>query len=660
MKKPELLLPAGNSENFFAAVEGGADAVYLGLKEFNARGRALNFSSGQLVELLKEAKKKNVKVYVTLNTVIKNEELPQLFDVLDMLSQTGIAAVIVQDWGVLGLIKKHFPQLKIHASTQMANHNSSGVNHAEKVGFERVILARELTFRELKLIKRKTKLELEIFVHGALCYSFSGMCLFSSYLGGSGANRGHCTQPCRRNYNTGNSSKYVFSLKDNQVIDRVPELSEMGIASLKIEGRLKSAEYVHKVAQAYRKVIDNPLALPEAHELLKYDFGREKTAYFLGGKVNESITENPNTGLLTGIVWAVNKETITLQSDIELEKGYRVRVRSKTGDDQVAIKLKEVTVDEKGNYVVPYTEKGIRRGDLVFLADFRQDKFKARIDDEGVKLKKQIPPAKRDTILKNLVSGDRLRREEIYVRIDSLKWMRKLHLNEIEGVILRFSQKEWQEFKPNVPFVQKNIHKFIVELPKFIAEEEQDNYKELSLRLKRAGFGRFMVSHLSQSLLLPPGVEISANENVYAYNDAAIAFIRSQGIKMWAYPQENDSENLFAGKDRSGIVPVYFYPELFYSRMPVKLDRTEETFADDKEFRFKRIMREGITTVIPDKPVALLHYHKQLRAEGFRRFLIDFCGESESKNVYKRVFSKFAFNEQIQPSTAFNFKKGLK
>ena len=182
MSKPELLLPAGNIEAFFAALEGGADAIYLGLKQFNARGRAANFLPAQLTTMAKIAAEKGVKLYVTLNTVIKNSELPELLDTLFFLSKTKIAAVIIQDWGSYHLIKKYFPGLVFHASTQMANHNSAGVNFSAKMGFERVILARELTLDELELTMKKAKTEVEIFIHGALCYSFSGMCLFSSYL----------------------------------------------------------------------------------------------------------------------------------------------------------------------------------------------------------------------------------------------------------------------------------------------------------------------------------------------------------------------------------------------------------------------------------------------------------------------------------------------
>ena len=219
--KPELLLPVGNVESLNAAIEGGADAIYLGLKGFNARGRAANFTEAQLAAICKLAAKHHVKVYVTLNIVVKNNELADVLDTLQFLSTLQIAGVIIQDWGVFSLMRRYFPKLVAHASTQMANHNSVGANHCQRIGFKRVVLARELTFNELKLIRQRTKIETEVFVHGALCYSISGFCQFSSFLGGAGANRGLCTQPCRRFYNCNGQKRTFFSMKDNQLISRI-------------------------------------------------------------------------------------------------------------------------------------------------------------------------------------------------------------------------------------------------------------------------------------------------------------------------------------------------------------------------------------------------------------------------------------------------------
>lgn len=255
--KPELLMPAGNVESFYASIEGGANAVYLGLKQFNARGRANNFTYKQLQAIAEEASKRGIKVYVALNTVVKNEEIKEVCEYLHFLNQIKVDAIIIQDWGLYKIAKKYFPGLQIHASTQMGNHNSLGTGYSNQKGFERVILARELTYPELKIISKKSSVDIEIFIHGALCYSFSGMCLFSSYLGGSGANRGLCAQPCRRSYSYNNTSKFLFNLSDNQQLELINKFVKLNISSLKVEGRMKSDDYAYRVARAYRMAIDS-------------------------------------------------------------------------------------------------------------------------------------------------------------------------------------------------------------------------------------------------------------------------------------------------------------------------------------------------------------------------------------------------------------------
>ncbi|TKG97096.1 U32 family peptidase [Puteibacter caeruleilacunae] len=660
MNKPELLLPVGNTENFFAAVDGGADAIYLGLKQFNARGRAANFSYPQLDALLKVAKRNNVSVYVTLNTVIKNEEIPDMLEVLNVLSRMPISAVIIQDWGVYHLIKKHFPNITVHASTQMAFHNSNGAAYAQQVGFDRVILARELTLRELKGIKQKTDVELEVFSHGALCYSFSGMCLFSSYLGGNGANRGLCTQPCRRNYNSGDDQHYVFNLKDNQLIDLIPELAELGIASVKIEGRLKPAEYVNKVARAYRRVIDDANELTNAKNILHYDLGREKTAYFMGGNVSESISDSPNTGVYLGKIERIKGPKIYFRSDVELQNGYRVRIRSSRSDEQIAVKVKDLYQNEEGVYSMLCDQRTLKRGDLVFLAGMPEKKFPGRFEGQFKFRQKDLPFGLKKKMISGIIQPERVKQPELYIRIDSVDWLKKIRIDDADGLILRFSRQEWPKLNLDTPFVQRSKHKFIVELPKFIPESDLEFYKKLCRDFHKKGFRRFMLSHVSQKTLIPRKSEILTNENCYVYNDAAAAFLATQNVKRWMYPLENEMINLYKGKDRAGIVPLYFYPDLFYSRMPVKLDRSEEVFKDDKGYSFTRKVQDGITIIRPENPVSLLQYRKQLEAKGFRRFLLDFTGERVSKNIYKKVITRFSKGEQVQPSTTFNFKKGLK
>ena len=259
MKKPELLSPVGDFECLKAAVQNGADAVYFGAGNFNARARAANFSGEALKDAIMYAKLRNVKTNLTLNTLIKNEEFEDAVKLAVNAYNLGIDAIIIQDLGLAKYLLEHHPKIVLHASTQMTVHNLSGVKQLENMGFSRVVLSRELNINEKKNIKQNTSAELEVFVHGALCISYSGQCLFSSIVGGRSGNRGLCAQPCRLPYelldskNTKIDSGYLLSPRDLCGIEFLPELIKSGIDCFKIEGRLKSPEYVGTVTRIYRK-----------------------------------------------------------------------------------------------------------------------------------------------------------------------------------------------------------------------------------------------------------------------------------------------------------------------------------------------------------------------------------------------------------------------
>ncbi len=656
--KPELLIPAGNIESFHAAVEGGADAIFLGLKQFNARGRAVNFSNPQLITMLDIAEKNNVRIYVTLNTVIKNQEIPELLDVLNFLSQTKVSAVIIQDWGIWYLAKKFFPNLVIHASTQMANHNSVGANFSKKQGIARVIMARELTHPELEKIMRKTQTEVEIFVHGALCYSFSGLCLFSSYLGGKGANRGQCTQPCRRVFKDNGKDHAIFSLKDNQQINYVPDFAKMKVASLKIEGRMKSAAYVYRVAQAYRKAIDHPEQLKEANEMLQWDFGREKTEYFMGGHVKGSISENTNNGIFLGTVQKVSNEGFYITTNHILEDGQQLRVVNKTGDS-TSVKVREFEAVNDGYHIL--THKEIIKNNDVYLIGLPSknypNKFKElksiRVKPLNAGLKQKI---RQDIKIKNKPG----RHIEFYVRINNLEWLRKIRIEDFNAIWLDISRKEWRKIPFDSPFFKNNMPRFFVELPGFIPETHIEEVQQDIKWLARKGMKNFVISHLSQLDMLPKGCRVVTNERVYVYNDAAIRGIKNfANIQHITYPVESDFENLKNGSSRDGILPMYANPELFFARMPVQVYDKEDQFSDNTNKDFKRYVRNGMTSVYSTTPVALFQYADALQKEGFRRFLFDLRTEEPSKHLLIKLFKKFDKSEQLQPSTTFNFKRGL-
>lgn len=263
-QKIELLAPAGNFACFRAAVNAGADAVYLGGEQYGARAYADNFTSGEIIDALHIAHIFNRKIYLTVNTLVKESEFGNLVPYITPLYEEGLDGVIVQDIGVLKCLRKHFPDLELHASTQMTITGSYGAAFMKKLGICRVVPARELSLDEIKEIKEKTNLEIECFIHGAMCYAYSGQCLFSSILGGRSGNRGRCAGPCRLPYtDSSGKTQFPLSLKDLYTLPILPKLIKAGIDSFKIEGRMKSPEYVAGVTAVYRKYIDQYLTNPE-------------------------------------------------------------------------------------------------------------------------------------------------------------------------------------------------------------------------------------------------------------------------------------------------------------------------------------------------------------------------------------------------------------
>ena len=256
MTKPEILAPVGGKEQLISAVRCGADAVYLGTQNFNARSNATNFDEASLNEAVMYCHARNVKVYVTMNTLITDTEIADVINEIKMIANSGADAVIIQDLAVAALWRNYCPEMAIHASTQMTIHNLEGALAAEKLGFKRIVLAREMSKDEIKKIADNTKAEIEIFVHGALCMSVSGTCLLSSMIGTRSGNRGKCAQPCRLNFNC-NGREYALSLKDLSLVDNINELTEIGVDSLKIEGRMKRPEYVAAAVTAIRCKLDN-------------------------------------------------------------------------------------------------------------------------------------------------------------------------------------------------------------------------------------------------------------------------------------------------------------------------------------------------------------------------------------------------------------------
>ncbi len=342
---PEILAPAGGRAQFFAALNAGADAVYLGMKEFNARGRAENFTLEDLRSLVPLARSRGMKVLVTINIILKEAELPRLIADLGELQWIGVEAVIVQDIGVARLIRRQFPNLRLHASTQMAVHNLSGVIAAAKLGFRRVVMARELTAQELRKIRREVPrdlVEIEAFCHGSLCYSYSGLCFFSGAEDARSGNRGECAYTCRKPYKILNEPGhgFLFSMKDLNTSQDLDKLVTAGIDTLKIEGRKKDAQYVATSVGLYRDKLNQLFGRdtsprPLQHETrdwqrdMAFSFHREMTTFFVKGRYHENVIDlaNPtHKGLLIGTVGRVEGRTLEFVTQEPLERFDGVRI----------------------------------------------------------------------------------------------------------------------------------------------------------------------------------------------------------------------------------------------------------------------------------------------------------------------------------------------
>lgn len=412
--KIELLAPAGNWEAFLAAVENGADAVYLGGKLFNARQNAGNFDSEQLKKALDYAHLRNVKVHLAMNTLINDSEIKDALEQVEEAYKLGIDAMIVQDMGFAGLVREVFPGLELHASTQMTVYNIEGVKALEKLGFKRAVLARELSLEEIGHIAKATPLEIEVFIHGALCISYSGQCLMSSVIGGRSGNRGKCAQPCRLKYELMEESRrnsacsgYIMSPKDICSINDLDKLVNTGVKSLKIEGRMKTPEYVATVVRIYRKYID--FILEGRTEAVKKEDMKELAQIFnrggfskgyLKGKTGRDMMsyEKPkNWGIYLGEAIGYDKKTEALKINLKEEISIGDGIEVWSGEEEspgtivtdIKVNGKRVPVAKAGEIAVLGRLRGkIPAGSKVYRTSEKRLNAAARESFEGRGIRK--------------------------------------------------------------------------------------------------------------------------------------------------------------------------------------------------------------------------------------------------------------------------------
>ena len=382
MKKVELLAPAGSIESLYAAINNGADAVYLGGSKFSARAYASNFDNETMKKAVDYCHSYGVKIYVTMNTLLKEKELNEAIKYLGYLYEIGVDALIVQDLGLVNLIQKKYSDFEIHASTQVTIHNGEGAIYFKEKGFTRIVLSRELSLEEIKHISKDLNIETEIFIHGALCVCYSGQCLMSSMIGGRSGNRGRCAQPCRMEYtlksnNMGEKKAYLLSPKDICTIENIKDIIDSGAYSLKIEGRMKRPEYVAGVVENYREAIDKEyynknFNVQEGKKVLLQLFNREgfSTAYLKKniGRDMMSYKFPKNTGVEIGKV--LDNGEIILKESLSIGDGIRFKDKGFTLS-KILKNKQEVKKAEVGERVILFPRE-YKKGEILYRTSSKE------------------------------------------------------------------------------------------------------------------------------------------------------------------------------------------------------------------------------------------------------------------------------------------------
>ena len=708
MKTPELLAPAGSPEALDAAIAEGADAVYLGLKDFNARMRSANFTYPQFEYLLNSLHRMGKKVYVTVNTVFEQREADRVFQLLKYLDELRPDGIMVQDFGIASMAQTHFPSLRLFASTQMNVSSAKGANLLSRKGFSRVVLGRELSLNEISEIRESTNMELEVFIHGALCISVSGICLFSSFLGGKSANRGMCTQPCRRFYTTSDSdeSGYYFSPSDLQLLEQIPSLASAGVDSFKIEGRMKSAEYVGAVVSAYRLVIDNLEAGEEnlkeamnyAKAIIKNDFARSKTAYLINGLDESSQWLNPmqsgGTGIALGDIIRVKNSGDDLLAllppgPIALSQGDSIRLHKADDTDRVSHKITTAEKNTKGEQWISIPED-FSPGDSVFLIQTKSmtkrytpiiprnkkigGSFPGR---DSAPLPKAENKKPKDTAKNTKSKNNSTLPNGIYVMVSRIEDLFILQSSRPEKVILSLNSKIINQINKGqvLPFSPKDI---IISLDSYFPQNKEKEMEEAISLLIKKGYTSYVLNNMGHFPLLRKNEEFTdvkikliAGPWLYTFNAWAWDFISHCGADYCITPLENSRQNLErtfqgSGGKSAGIysrskvfITILSQPSLFRMRPDYSRVYDFNSFNDKKndEFRISS-MQEG-SIVYPVTYFSIIDKIPFLKEAGFNYFILDLSSSPVRKSEYRDLMKAVKETSPLPNISRFNWKNGF-
>lgn len=684
----ELLAPAGNIECLKTAVEYGADAVYFAGKQFGARSFADNFSDEEVLEAAEYCRVRGVKTYVTVNTMTTDRELVELDRFVGVLANAGVDGVIVQDLGVLRRIKQICPEMPVHGSTQMTVHNLAGVRELEALGVSRVVLSRELSKTDMESILKGCKAEIEVFVHGAMCMSYSGQCLMSSVLGGRSGNRGKCAQPCRLPYHSGDGKEKTYlSLLDMSLVSHLEELKQLGVASLKTEGRMKGPDYIKAVVGTYRRCID------EMRKPTREEENRMNRVFFRGGLTDGYYTgklgkqmfsfekpDNPyekqggtgegepynrppvmvschlklEEGKVPEIILSGDGRKVCCLGDAPLEKAQKsapdeesIRKQlNKTGGTGVA--FEQVTIEIKGNPFVPVKMvNGLRRDGIdTFLQEIHR----------GAKKEFSLRPI---SVNKENVRKDEMRLTASVTTKEQFDVVRQFPFAKID-VPLHLVMDDPERFLPEK-------ERILLNPPVILPDILWEITKEQITKLKEMGFRGLRVENIG-SFALGEQMELWGGHRLNLANHLALQEIKEFGGEVVCLSAEM---NLAQVRDLCGELPVEV---LGYGHLPLMitencvLKNMDQCTCDGKGMLFDRkgksfpIIRDGDqcrSVILNTVPLYMGDKTEEMSSAGVSYCRLNFTIESpkETKEICKMYIDGKEF---LGDFTRLHYYKGVK
>lgn len=698
----ELLAPAGNLEILKGVIESGADAVYVGGSMFGARAYANNFTEEELLEAIDFAHLRGVKVYLTVNTLIKNSEFSKLYDYLLVYYKRGLDAVIVQDLGVVKAIHEYFPSMELHTSTQMTVTGADGVRFLSQFGVTRVVMAREVSLAEMKRIHEETGMELEAFVHGALCYSYSGQCLFSSILGGRSGNRGRCAQPCRLPYTVeGKKDEYILSLKDMCGIKALDKLHDAGVYSLKIEGRMKQLEYACGVVKYYRSYIDSKKPVSDA------DYDRIKALgnrcgftdrYYFDHNGSDMVTYVKPNFVSNAAEPSPEKRKLSIEGELVLREGEPGSLTVKRDDVTYKASIEPVSAALKA----PLDKKAaIDRINKTGDTDFEFSHIKAQIGENVFvpngalnKLRRDAISGLCDKLLKkyyrddarytdmsrltalpeHVVKSDAAHDEAINDYTTICSCMTRAQLDTLIGYecfdvfYLDFDMYDRntliQQFADDVKCLTKRNKKVYLMLPTIFRVDSSDYFVSIAKELDTVSFEGFVVKNYEELYLtenLFTGKKVILDHNMYTFNDVSKSAFFEHGVSGDTVPLELNSREIMHRNNIGSQMIVYGYYPLMTTANCVhkntkgcdkkqKLIYLKDRY--NKSFAVCNNCKECYNTIYNSLPTMLTKNISKLKEAGIRSFRYSFTIETP-----KQI--KAVMDDKVAEYTNGHYKRGV-